>query len=152
MGDPRRLRKKYETPKVKYELERIQAEKKLTQKYGLKNKKEVWRAESEVKRIRSLAKNLLTASPEEQMKFLGRLENKGLIKAETVGDVLEIKTEDVLNRRLQTIISTKFKIKPRKARQAIVHGFVKVDHRKVNVPSFSVNLELEKKINYGLKK
>lgn len=148
MGDPRKLKKKYERPKVKYDKERISQEKVLLLKYGLKNKKEIWRAEHEVKRIRNLAKKLMTASAEDQKKFLERLSSQGLIQANAVDDVLELKTENVLDRRLQTIITNKFKIKPRKARQAIVHGHVRIEDRKVNVPSYFVNLESEGKVGY----
>ena len=152
MGDPRKLKKRYAKPKVKHDKERILEEKKLLQKYGLKNKKEIWKAEGGVKRIRNQAKRLLTASSEERKKFLERLSKQGLIRAETVDDVLELKIENVLDRRLQMVISNKFKVKPKQARQAIVHGHVKIADRKVNIPSYFVNLESEKKVSYALKK
>lgn len=148
MGDPRKPKKKYKKPKVKYDKERIFEEKEILQKYGLKNKKEVWKAESEVKRIRKQAKKLLTVSEEEQKKFLERLSKQGLIQAKTVGDVLDIKIENVLDRRLQTIVATKFKLKAKHARQAIVHGHVKIGERKVNIPSHFINLDSEKKVLY----
>ena len=88
MGDPRKLKKKYKKPKVKHEKDRIFEEKKILQKYGLKNKKEIWKAESKVSRIRNQAKRLLTASEEEQKKFLERLSEQGLIQAKTVDDAV----------------------------------------------------------------
>ena len=148
MGEPRKLRKRYSRPKVKHEGERIAAERKLVNKYGLKNKKEIWKAEAMVKRIRSVAKGLLTAPLEEQKDFLVSLGKRGLIQAKDVDDVLELKTENVLDRRLQTIVAGKFKLRPKQARQAIVHGNVLVGERKVNIPSFSVNLDSEMKISY----
>ncbi|MBU2496666.1 MAG: 30S ribosomal protein S4 [Nanoarchaeota archaeon] len=148
MGDPRRLKKKYTKPKVKFEQSRILEEKKILQKYGLKNKKEIWKAEYGVTRIRKLAKKLLTVSEEEQNKFLERLSKQGLIQAKSVDDVLELKIENILDRRLQTIVANKFKIPLRQSRQAIVHGHVKVSGRKVNIPSFMVNLELEKTVEF----
>ena len=151
MGDPRRLKKKYTKPKVKHEQSRILEERKLLQKYGLKNKKEIWRAEYEVTRIRKLAKKLLTASEQEQQDFLERLSKQGLIQAKTVDDVLELKVENILDRRLQTIVANKFKIPIKKARQAIVHGHVKIQGRKVNVPSYTVDISLEKTIELLLK-
>lgn len=146
MGDPRRLKKQYEKPKVKYEKERISEEKQILERYGLKNKKEIWKMESKVKRIRKQAKRLLTSAPEEQEKFLERLSAQGLIQAKTVGDVLDIQIENVLDRRLQTIVANKFKLKPKHARQAIVHGHVNIDDRKVSIPSYFINLEAEKKV------
>ncbi|OYT41605.1 30S ribosomal protein S4 [Candidatus Pacearchaeota archaeon ex4484_26] len=148
MGDPRKLKKKYKKPKVKHEKDRIFEEKKILQKYGLKNKKEIWKAESKVSRIRNQAKRLLTASEEEQKKFLERLSEQGLIQAKTVDDVLELKTENILDRRLQTIVANKYRITAKHARQAIVHGHVKVGGKKVNIPSYFVNLASEKKVFY----
>lgn len=149
MGDPRKQKKRYSKPKVKHEGDRIFEEKKILEHYGLKNKKEIWKVESKVKRVRSQAKRLLTSTLEEQQKFLERLSSQGLIQAQTVGDVLDLKIENVLDRRLQTIVANKFKLKPRQARQAIVHGHVKIADRKVNIPSHFVNLETEKKVIFN---
>lgn len=151
MGDARRLKKKYKKPKVRYDAERIKIEKQLLQKYGLKNKKEIWKAESEVKRIRSEAKRLLTASLEEQERFLERLSKQGLLKAKTVDDVLELKVENILDRRLQTIVAKKFGLKPKQARQFITHGHVRISGRKVDIPSYFVDIETENKITLDLK-
>ena len=58
MGDPRFPRKKYETPSHPWEKVRIEREAELVQKYGLKNKREIWRAETFLRRIREQARNL----------------------------------------------------------------------------------------------
>jgi len=44
MGKPKFSRKKYETPSHPWQEDRIKAENELVKKYGLKNKKEVWKA------------------------------------------------------------------------------------------------------------
>ncbi len=144
----RRSKKKYSKPKMMWDKEKIAAEKKLQQKYGLKNKREIWKAERVIKRLREQAKKLLTASTEEQAEFLRLLEKRGLIQAKNVDEVLELKAENVLNRRLQTVVVEKFKLKPKQARQAITHGHVLVSNRKVNIPSYFVDLETEKKVFY----
>ena len=46
MGDPKKQRKKYETPLHPWQGERILAEKKIMEEYGLKNKKEIWKMNS----------------------------------------------------------------------------------------------------------
>ena len=46
MGDPRKIRKKYETPTHPWQKDRIDEEKTLTIEFGLKNKKEIWRMET----------------------------------------------------------------------------------------------------------
>ncbi len=40
----KKQRKKYEVPKRPWDKERIEKEKKLKKDYGLKRKKEIWRA------------------------------------------------------------------------------------------------------------
>src|SRR3989344_5166564 len=122
MGEPRKLRKRYSRPKVKHEGERIAAERTLVNKYGLKNKKEIWKAEAMVKRIRSVAKGLLTAPLEEQKDFLVSLGKRGLIKAKDVDDVLELKTENVLDRRLQTIVAGNLNLDQNKPSQRTSKG------------------------------
>ena len=59
MGHPRKARKKYDTPPHPWNADRIKEENKLLQKYGLKNKKEIWKAETTVKRYRRDARHLL---------------------------------------------------------------------------------------------
>ena len=46
MGQPRKSRKKYNTPPHPWNAERIKNENKLMTKYGLKNKKEIWKADT----------------------------------------------------------------------------------------------------------
>jgi small subunit ribosomal protein S4 len=68
MGHPRKSRKKYDTPPHPWNADRIKEENKLTQKYGLKNKKEVWKAETMVKRYRRDARHLLGMLTEQTIK------------------------------------------------------------------------------------
>ncbi len=65
-------------------------------------------------------------------------------------DVLALTVNDVLERRLQTLIFKKGHAKSiNQARQVIVHGHVSVDKRKVVFPSYLVPLEEEKRISVG---
>ncbi|KAF5426797.1 small subunit ribosomal protein S4, partial [Candidatus Methanophagaceae archaeon] len=45
MGHPKKLKKKYERPRRPWVLQRIKDERELAEKYGLKNKREIWKAE-----------------------------------------------------------------------------------------------------------
>ncbi len=147
MGDPKHPHKKYARPKTPFDRSRIEEEKTLIKKYGLKNKKEIWSAESFINRIRAQAKKLIV-EPEKQKAFIERLVKLGLIKSEaTIDDVLALTKEKLLERRLQTIVYKKGLAKtPKEARQLIVHRKIKIKDRIVNVPGYIVRKEEENEI------
>ena len=66
MGDPKKQRKKYETPRHPWRGLQMQEELKLVGDYGLRNKHELWKYRSEISRIRGVARSLLAKSPEER--------------------------------------------------------------------------------------
>jgi small subunit ribosomal protein S4 len=145
MGDPKRKHKKYSRPKHLFNKARIDEESNLVKKHGLKNKKEIWKAETEIDRIRSLAKALIVASQEEQEKFFNRLIRLGLIKKEAnIDDVLALTKEKLLERRLQTIVFKKGIAKsPKGARQLIVHRKIKVGDKMIDSPAYIVKSDEE---------
>src|SRR3989338_349202 len=125
MGDPRKQHKKYRKPKKAFEINRIKEENAVMKKYGLKNKKEVWRAEFFITGLRNEAKQLIK-NPAKQEEFLSRVKNMGF-SVKNIDDVLSLKREDLLERRLQTILLKKNLVKSaREARQKIVHKHVTV--------------------------
>ena len=83
MGQPRKSRKKYNTPPHPWNAERIKDENKLMTKYGLKNKKEIWKADTLVRRYRREARYLLGFSSdqmqEEKLELLGHLARTGVL-------------------------------------------------------------------------
>ena len=112
MGHPRRARKKYDTPPHPWNADRIKEENKLTQKYGLKNKKEIWKAETMVKRYRRDARHLLGMVTEQTIKerqdLINHLVRYGILaESANLEDVLDLTVEDVLRRRLQTMVHKK---------------------------------------------
>ncbi len=156
MGDPKFPRKKYETPSHPWEAERIRREKEILHKYGLRNKREIWRAETFLRRIREQARRLLAMAGEEQAekekeRLLKRLARLGILPENaSLDDVLALTVEDILARRLQTLVYLHGLAKtPKQARQFIVHGHIAVDGRKVRVPSYLVRKEEEDKITYS---
>ena len=49
MGDPKILRKKFESPSHPWQKSRIEEERQLIREYGLKNKSEAWKMRSKAK-------------------------------------------------------------------------------------------------------
>jgi small subunit ribosomal protein S4 len=147
--------KRYETPNHPFQGERIAEEHSLLDRYGLTNKEELWRAQSELRSFRREARSLLGQAAGEGgdeigSEFLGRLKRLGLLDEEQgVDDVLSLETTDVLERRLQTVAYRKgLANTPQQARQFIVHGHVVVDGRRVTVPSYKVPVAEEGTIEF----
>ncbi|MBS3146239.1 30S ribosomal protein S4 [Candidatus Woesearchaeota archaeon] len=152
MGDPRRLKKTYETPAHPWQKERLETERILFEEYGLKNKREVWKAGSILRRYTSQAKKLILATSEqskiEEKKLLEKLYRYNLTKKDAkIDDVLSLNIKNILDRRLQSIIYKKnLALTIYQSRQFITHGHVLVNDQKVDVPSYSVSREEEAKI------
>ncbi len=147
----KKQKKKYSKPKRPYDKERIEREKKILHDYGLRRKHEIWRAEGILRNLRARARKLAARKNEKQEKLLlGRLQKLGLIKeAANLDDVLTLTTENILDRRLQTLVYKKGLANTLKqARQFIVHGHVALNGRKVTWPSMLIKSEDEKKINF----
>ncbi len=150
----RKQHKRYSRPRKKYDKRRIDEENELIIKYGLKNKKELWKAGSYIERLRGRAKDLLVASEEEQKMFLDKLANLGLIeKNSRLDDVLALNSINLLERRLQTILPRKNLSKTvKESRQMIAHKRVIVNENIVNVPSYIVPKDIENKIKLKIKR
>ncbi|HLE48285.1 MAG TPA: 30S ribosomal protein S4 [Candidatus Thermoplasmatota archaeon] len=147
MGDPKFPRRKFSTPFHPWKADRIAEENALQKKYGLKNKKEVWRAKSHLRVFRGRAKKLAaqvrTGNPQaekERAQLLAKLNKMGLLSATaTLDDVLAMNVEMMLTRRLQTQLYLKgFTSSPNQARQFISHGHVTIGGRRMNVPGYYV--------------
>ena len=142
----KRKHKKYSRPKRPFEKVRIEEEAKIKERFGLKNKKEIWRAEAKIKLIREKAKRLISASSTEQNALFERLQKNGL-KVNSLADVLGLEKTDYLERRLQTVVvRKKLANTPKSARQLITHKKVLVDGKTVDSPSYVVPISLENKI------
>ena len=142
----KRKHKMYSRPKRPFDKERINEEAGIKKEFGLKNKKEIWRAEAKIKLIREKAKKLISASPEEQKVLFEGLNHIGF-DVKSIGDVLILDKRDYLKRRLQTIlVKKKLAHTPKEARQLIVHKKVLVGEGVVDSPSYVVPLNLENKI------
>ena len=145
-----RKHKKYSRPRKSFDKARIEAENVLVEKYGLKNKKEIWKADAAIGRIRNQAKQLITKSEEEKAKFIEKLQSKGF-KVEGIAGALGLDKEDYLKRRIQTIVFLKkLANTPKQARQLITHKHVQIGDQIVNIPSYQVFLEEEPHIKLNI--
>jgi len=155
MGHPRRLRKQYETPPHPWMAARIEEEKELMKEFGLRRKREIWKAESILRRFRAQAKRLIAAVGEQEKKegelLLRKLVRLGLLDENAkIEDVLDLNVRDILNRRLQSIVFKKgLALSMKQARQFIVHKHIMVGDKKVNVPSYLVEKDEEDKITFA---
>ncbi|WP_435358270.1 30S ribosomal protein S4 [Haloarchaeobius sp. DFWS5] len=146
----------YETPNHPFQGERISEEHSLVERYGLKNKEELWRAQSELRDYRREARKLLgqAQSMEEAesqaTEFLGRLKRIGILSEEDKLDaVLSLEISDILERRLETVAYRKgLANTTQQARQFIVHGHVTVDGARVSIPSYTVAVDEEDSIAF----
>lgn len=158
MGDPKFSRRKYDTPSHPWRGERIKEERALVKRYGLKNKRELWKAQSMLRTLRTQSRDLQArlrlgdAQAEKETKQLlqkcGRL---GLLPIEgtTLNDVLLLGVEDILTRRFQTMVFQKgLAYTHNQARQFIVHGHIAIGERKVTVPGYIVTRTDENIINF----
>ena len=147
MGDIKRKRKLFSRPKKLYDRARMDEENVLIKRYGLKNKREIWKAKSAVSKLRRRAKALIGEEGEEQKVFFDKLNKMGFGVSD-ISDVLALTEENLFERRLQTFLfRKKMATTVKGARQLIVHKNVLVDGKVVNIPSFIVTKELEDKIS-----
>ncbi|MEM2915783.1 MAG: 30S ribosomal protein S4 [Candidatus Woesearchaeota archaeon] len=154
MGDPRKIKSKYNRPGHPWQKERIEEERTLLKKYGLKNKTEIYRARSKLKTFSDLAKKLIAArgsqAEKEKTQLLARLAKMGLVEqGAQLDDVLGIQLTNILERRLQTMVFRKGLARSiNQARQMIVHEHILVGNRRVSSPSYNVHVSEEASIAF----
>ncbi|NLN72304.1 MAG: 30S ribosomal protein S4 [Thermoplasmatales archaeon] len=158
MGDPKFARKAYDTPSHPWQGERIKAEVVLVNQYGLKNKTEVWKAQTQIRKIRGQSRDLqarLRGEEEQAQKeadgLLAKCGRMGLLPLEgaTLNDILVLSEGDILERRLQTLVYKKgLATSLKQARQMIVHGHVLMNGHRVTVPGYIVQRGEEASIEY----
>jgi small subunit ribosomal protein S4 len=157
MGDPKKQRKKYKTPKHSWNKARIDKEKVLIKKYGLKNKKEIWKAEAILRKFTKQAKKLIKEKSEqarkEESQLLKKLARLNLLPENSkIEDVLSLKIENILDRRIQTLLDKNKQANTiNQARQFIVHGHITLENKKINVPSYLIKKDEETKIKFNEK-
>ncbi len=154
MGSSKRLRKKFENPKKLWDETRLKEERELVDFYGLKNMRELWKAQTILRKIRRDARRLLSGKgtnlTERADRLITRCKKYFINKSDLkIEDILGLKVTDLLERRLQTIVWRKhFGVTPNMSRQIVIHGHIAIDEEKVNIPSYLVSFSEESKLNW----
>src|SRR5512133_2608481 len=155
MGDPRKQRKKFDTPRFRWRKDVLQEELKLLGQYGPSNKHELWRHKTTLSKARGIARSLISQTTEERAKMenelLAQLKKKGILQETAVLDnVLDLTIEDILERRMQTIVFRKGLTRTIfQSRQLITHGNVTINNRRVTIPGYIVPKAEEAQIAYS---
>jgi len=153
MGDPKTPRRVWKKPKRPLNYDLMMDELKILGTFGLKTKRELWKTQTELSRVRLQARSLLALRQEirerKEPVLIQSLSKIGLVdQNSTLDDVLNLQVTDLLSRRLQTMAQKKLYFKtPYQARQAIVHGHVMIGDSVVTIPSYVVKTEEEAKIH-----
>ena len=158
MGDPKFPSKHYDTPSHPWQKVRIEEEAGLIHQYGLKNKKEIWKANTKVREMRRQARKLTAKSSDSQAQkerdlLLAKLNRLGILEQNSsLEDILRMSPENILDRRLQTQVYLQgLASTVKQARQLIVHGHISIDGAVTRVPGMLVTKMQEKNISYSSK-
>jgi small subunit ribosomal protein S4 len=159
MGDPKFPRRTYDTPSHPWQGERIKAEAVLVEQYGLRNKIEIWKAQTILRNFRKQSRELQARlrGGEEQAKveteaLLTKCGRMGVlpVAGATLNDILTLNEEAILARRLQTLVFQKgLSSTIGQARQMVVHGHIFMNGHRVTVPGYIVSRLEESSIMYA---
>jgi small subunit ribosomal protein S4 len=156
MGDPKKSRKRWQGPRHPWKKDNLIKELSLVGKFGLRNKRELWCSNSVLKSYRKQAGAILaleeSARVVKEKDLINKLSKLGLLEEGAVLDsILGLSVEDILERRLQTILIKNNKATtPYQSRQMIVHGHVRIGNRRVSSPGYLVSRTEESQISCAL--
>ena len=161
----KRMPKKYtnykktsKTPRKPFDKERLAAELHLVGRYGLRNKREVWRVQYTLAKLRKAARELLTLDERDPRRLfegdalIRRISKLGLLKEgqRKLDYVLGLTVDQFLERRLQTVVVAKGHAKSvHHSRVLIRQRHIAVGKQMVNIPSFMVSTSSDKYIKYA---
>jgi small subunit ribosomal protein S4 len=154
MGDPKYPRRAWRKPKRPLNYDLKMEELKTLGTFGLRTKRELWKAHTKLSSVRKQARSLLALQQdireEKEPILMKSLAKIGLVSSDaTLDDVLNLQVTDLLTRRLQTLVFKKFGFKtPYQARQAVVHRHIMIGDRVVNIPSYTVTTLEEENIRF----
>jgi small subunit ribosomal protein S4 len=153
MGDPRRIRRTWEGARNPWRVDDLREGLRIIGEYGLRNKRELYKAQTVARRYRKMARETLALSDSERIRvekdLVSRLYKSGLLKYEnaTSDNILSLTAKDILERRLQTLVFRKG-LAPtiHAARQMVVHRHITIGDRIVDIPGMLVSSHDESQI------
>lgn len=158
MGDPKFSRKSYDSPSHPWQGERIKSEHTVVKEFGLKNKSEVWKAQSVLRNYRKQSRELQSRlrgndaqARVEADNLIAKCGRMGMLPLTggDLNDILVLNEKDILSRRLQTLVYEKGLANTiKQARQMINHGHVFLNGHRVTVPGYIVLRSEESTIEY----
>jgi small subunit ribosomal protein S9e len=155
---PRRYtnyRKTSKTPRKPFDKDRLLNELKIVGAYGLRNKREVWRVQLTLAKLRKAARQLLTLEATDPRRLfegdalIRRIVKLGLLKENErkLDYVLGLTINQFMARRLQTLVAQrKLANSIHHARVLIRQRHIAVGKQLVNIPSFMVRVSSEQHI------
>ena len=155
MGDPKKRRKQYNSPGHPYQKPRIEAELVLVGRYGLRNKRELWKARTLMGKFRAQARSILALQEEErevqENLLISKLSRLGIVQEGTTSDeILGMEVEAILKRRLQTlVVENGLASTVQQSRQLIAHRHITINNRVITSPSYLVPISDEETLKYA---
>ncbi len=145
----RRISKRFKKPRMSWDSDNIAERKDILKEYGLRRIREILIAQEILRNYRRRARDLIAEQDEKKVKLLiDKLVKLGLLtEGQGLDDVLALTVNDILERRLQTIVWRKGMAGTAlQSRQSIAHGHVTIDGKKTKSPAYMVPVEEEQKI------
>ena len=150
-----KIRKKYMGPAHLWQQGRIKEEAQLRKEYGYKNKKEMWKMQSILRKFRDQARRLIPLVDKqaqlEKHQLISRLVSLGIVKeGAKIEDVLALTVRDLFERRLQTVVYRKKMANTiSQSRQFISHGHIAIGDMKITSPSYMIKTSEENKLSFA---
>lgn len=153
----RKIRKKFKNPRMSWDSDDIADRRGIMRSYGLRRRHEILVAQEILRNFRRRARELIAEQDEEKTNVLvEKLVKLGLLKPDQgLDDVLALTVNDILERRLQTVVwKSGLATTPRQARQFITHGHVAIEGKRTRSPAYMVPAGEEPriKVKQGLQK